>query len=162
MNAPSDHGRRVALYARVSTSDKEQNPETQLLPLREFVQAQGWDIYRTYIDRPRPTTWPTATTGGNYWKTAASAGLIWCCSGAWTGASGRCLMPPPPWKDCAPGVWGSGPTQSPGWIPHRPSGKPFTTSPWPTPSWREGSSGRGSRQEWTGHGDRAVKSAVPG
>ena len=40
----------VAIYARVSTSDREQNPETQLLPLREFVQAQGWDIYRTYID----------------------------------------------------------------------------------------------------------------
>ena len=50
MNAPSDHGRRVALYARVSTSDKEQNVETQLLPLKEFAEAQGWEIYRTYID----------------------------------------------------------------------------------------------------------------
>lgn len=41
---------KVGLYARVSTSDKEQDPETQLLPLRESVEAQGWDIYRTYID----------------------------------------------------------------------------------------------------------------
>ncbi len=41
---------KVAVYARVSTSDKEQNVETQLLPLREFVQAQGWEIYRAYID----------------------------------------------------------------------------------------------------------------
>ena len=41
---------KVALYARVSTSDKEQNVETQLLPLREFVQAQGWAVYRTYVD----------------------------------------------------------------------------------------------------------------
>lgn len=28
---------RVALYARVSTADKDQNPETQLLALREFT-----------------------------------------------------------------------------------------------------------------------------
>ena len=33
--------RRVAIYARVSTSDKDQDPETQLLPLREFVASQG-------------------------------------------------------------------------------------------------------------------------
>jgi DNA invertase Pin-like site-specific DNA recombinase len=42
---------KVAIYARVSTSDKEQNPDTQLLPLREFVKAQGWEIYREYIDQ---------------------------------------------------------------------------------------------------------------
>ena len=41
---------KVAVYARVSTSDKDQDVETQLLPLRDFIQAQGWDIYRTYID----------------------------------------------------------------------------------------------------------------
>ncbi len=28
---------RVAIYARVSTNDKDQNPETQLRPLREHV-----------------------------------------------------------------------------------------------------------------------------
>ena len=50
MNAPSDQGRRVALYGRISTSDKEQDVETQLLPLREFAEAQGWEIYRAYID----------------------------------------------------------------------------------------------------------------
>jgi DNA invertase Pin-like site-specific DNA recombinase len=42
---------RVCLYARVSTSDKDQNPETQLLPLREFVRAQDWEIYREYTDK---------------------------------------------------------------------------------------------------------------
>jgi putative DNA-invertase from lambdoid prophage Rac len=46
---------RVAIYARVSTSDKEQNPETQLLPLREFVKNQSWDIYREYIDHAPAT-----------------------------------------------------------------------------------------------------------
>jgi DNA invertase Pin-like site-specific DNA recombinase len=42
---------RVAIYARVSTTDKGQQPETQLLPLREFCHSQGWEIYREYIDQ---------------------------------------------------------------------------------------------------------------
>src|ERR671915_885003 len=41
---------KVALYARVSTSDKDQDPLTQLLPLRDFCSAQGWEIYREYVD----------------------------------------------------------------------------------------------------------------
>ncbi len=41
---------RVALYARVSTSDKDQNPETQLMPMRDFIEAQGWEVYKTYVD----------------------------------------------------------------------------------------------------------------
>jgi DNA invertase Pin-like site-specific DNA recombinase len=41
---------KVALYARVSTSDKDQDPETQLVPLREFVSAQRWECYREYVD----------------------------------------------------------------------------------------------------------------
>ena len=42
---------KVGLYARVSTSDKEQNPLTQLLPLREYVSAQdGWSIFDEYTD----------------------------------------------------------------------------------------------------------------
>ena len=42
---------KVALYGRVSTSDKEQNPETQLLPMREFVNNQGWETYKEYVDQ---------------------------------------------------------------------------------------------------------------
>ena len=42
---------RVAISARVSTSDKDQEPETQLMPLRDFVQAQEWDVYDEYVDR---------------------------------------------------------------------------------------------------------------
>ena len=41
---------KVALYGRVSTSDKNQDPETQLIPLREFAQAQGWQVYEEYVD----------------------------------------------------------------------------------------------------------------
>jgi putative DNA-invertase from lambdoid prophage Rac len=42
---------RAAIYARVSTSDKEQDPVTQLLPLREFVKNQSWQVYREYVDK---------------------------------------------------------------------------------------------------------------
>jgi DNA invertase Pin-like site-specific DNA recombinase len=42
---------KVALYARVSTSDKDQDPLTQLLPLRDFCLAQGWEVYREYVDQ---------------------------------------------------------------------------------------------------------------
>ena len=41
---------KVALSARVSTSDKEQDPETQLMPMREFCAAQALEIYDEYID----------------------------------------------------------------------------------------------------------------
>ena len=41
---------KVASYARVSTSDKDQNPETQLMPLREFINAQGWETFEEYVD----------------------------------------------------------------------------------------------------------------
>ncbi len=39
----------VGLYARVSTKDKEQNPENQFIRLREYCQARGWE-YREYVD----------------------------------------------------------------------------------------------------------------
>lgn len=44
---------KVAIYARVSTDDKGQNPETQLLQLREFCQRAGWEVYREYVDQAR-------------------------------------------------------------------------------------------------------------
>lgn len=46
---------RTALYARVSTVDKGQNPETQLLPLREFVAAQSWTVADGYVDHASAT-----------------------------------------------------------------------------------------------------------
>ena len=46
---------RVGIYARVSTSrilnsDKAQNPEMQLVPLREFCKARNWAIAGEYVD----------------------------------------------------------------------------------------------------------------
>ena len=47
---------RVALYARVSTVDKNQNPETQLLPLREFARSQeGWAVAGEFVDQASAT-----------------------------------------------------------------------------------------------------------
>ncbi|TAN31376.1 hypothetical protein EPN29_13530 [bacterium] len=42
---------RVAVYARVSTRDKDQNPETQMEPLRAYVAAQGWQVAQEFVDR---------------------------------------------------------------------------------------------------------------
>ncbi|MBN1366605.1 MAG: recombinase family protein [Dehalococcoidales bacterium] len=41
---------KVAIYARVSTKDKDQNPETQLLPLREYCTRQNYEVSREYVD----------------------------------------------------------------------------------------------------------------
>ena len=40
-----------AVYARVSTSDKNQDPETQLIALRDYCSAQGWEVVHEYVDR---------------------------------------------------------------------------------------------------------------
>jgi len=42
-------GLKIGLYARVSTRDKDQNPENQLMKLREFCKNKGWE-YKEYVD----------------------------------------------------------------------------------------------------------------
>jgi DNA invertase Pin-like site-specific DNA recombinase len=42
--------KRVAIYARVSTVDKGQTPETQLLALREDVAHRGFTLAGEYVD----------------------------------------------------------------------------------------------------------------
>lgn len=44
---------KVAVYARVSTDDREQNPETQLYALRNFCRDAGWEIHQEYVDQAR-------------------------------------------------------------------------------------------------------------
>ena len=48
--------KRVAIYARVSTFDKGQDPETQLLQLREYAGRRGFDIAGEYVDYATGTT----------------------------------------------------------------------------------------------------------
>src|SRR5947207_141816 len=42
---------RAALYARVSTRDKGQDCQNQLIQLREFARTQGWTVTGEYFDR---------------------------------------------------------------------------------------------------------------
>jgi len=48
MNTPTEY--RVALYARVSTSNGHQDPEMQLRELREFCSRRGWQVAQEYVD----------------------------------------------------------------------------------------------------------------
>ena len=41
-------GKKVAVYARVSTLD--QSTDSQLLDLRRYVSDRGWQIYQEYVD----------------------------------------------------------------------------------------------------------------
>jgi DNA invertase Pin-like site-specific DNA recombinase len=40
----------VGLYARVSTTDKGQDPQVQLRELREYCERRGWKITEEYVD----------------------------------------------------------------------------------------------------------------
>lgn len=42
---------KVALYARVSTVDRDQNPENQLRILRDYAKRRGWKIFHEYVDK---------------------------------------------------------------------------------------------------------------
>jgi len=44
------HMKRAAIYARVSTKNNGQNPETQLVALRGYVQNRGWEITAECVD----------------------------------------------------------------------------------------------------------------
>lgn len=47
---------KVAIYARVSMDEaaedrRFQDPENQLVPLRQFCQAMGWELHGEYVDK---------------------------------------------------------------------------------------------------------------
>ena len=48
--------KRVALYARVSTLDKGEDPETQLVQLRGYAQARNFEVITEFIDYASGTT----------------------------------------------------------------------------------------------------------
>ncbi len=47
---------KTAIYARVSTRDKGQDVENQLVQLREFCQRSGWTVAHEYIDEASAKT----------------------------------------------------------------------------------------------------------
>jgi len=42
--------KKVAIYGRVSTTDKGQDVDLQLRDLRSYVEARGWQTYKEYVD----------------------------------------------------------------------------------------------------------------
>ncbi|MBI2448245.1 recombinase family protein [Candidatus Microgenomates bacterium] len=42
--------KKIAIYARISTTDKNQDLDTQLIPLQEYVKNRGWEVFRSYTD----------------------------------------------------------------------------------------------------------------
>jgi DNA invertase Pin-like site-specific DNA recombinase len=48
--AQARKGRRTAIYARVSTDDKRQDPETQLLQLREYARVRELEVVEEFVD----------------------------------------------------------------------------------------------------------------
>ena len=46
---------RLAIYARVSTRDKEQTPDTQLFALRQYTAQRGWCVVGEYVDQASAT-----------------------------------------------------------------------------------------------------------
>lgn len=63
---------KVALYARVSTRDKNQNPEVQINQLREYCQREGWEISGEYIDQASASDFVRRTAWVRLMKDAAT------------------------------------------------------------------------------------------
>ena len=63
---------RAALYARVSTADKDQDPETQLHGLRTWASQHGHEVAGEYVDRASAvdmrarTQWRRLLDAGGY------------------------------------------------------------------------------------------------
>lgn len=51
----ADRQTRVALYVRVSTNDRDQDPDTQLLPLRDFASSQRLNVVGEFVDHAPAT-----------------------------------------------------------------------------------------------------------
>src|SRR4051812_8836256 len=52
----TDKHLRAGLYARVSTEDRGQDPETQLRPLREYARRRGFSVVGEFVDHASGTT----------------------------------------------------------------------------------------------------------
>ena len=48
--------KKAVIYARVSTLEKGQDPETQLMQLREYVNRRGFNLAGEFVDYASGTT----------------------------------------------------------------------------------------------------------
>ncbi len=56
MKKQNNRAKRVALYARVDTLDKGQDPQTQLDQLRDYAQRRNFEVMGEFIDYASGTT----------------------------------------------------------------------------------------------------------
>ncbi len=66
---------KVAVYARVSTRDGEQNPVTQLYALREYVAQRGWIIVCEFVDQASATDLRGRTAWRNLLERVRKGGI---------------------------------------------------------------------------------------
>lgn len=91
---------RVALYARVSTIDKGQDPELQLRELREYAGRRGWTIVAECVDN--------GVSGAKESRPALNRLLQGCATPQFRGGRWHCDDPQPDgsqecWAPCPPG-----------------------------------------------------------
>jgi hypothetical protein len=84
--------KRVAIYARVSTLDKGQDPEMQLLGLREYAARRAFIVVGEYVDYASGTRVARNTKPCS--PRRANGTSMWSWSGATTGLR----VPRPPWS----------------------------------------------------------------
>lgn len=46
----TNNSTKIALYARVSTKNNGQDPETQLVALRDYANVRGLQVFNEYVD----------------------------------------------------------------------------------------------------------------
>ena len=85
---------RVALYARVSTRDKDQDPELQLEAMREYIRARGGEGGESSRRPPRATS-PIGRHGHASSPMSPAGGSTSSWSGSSTGPSDQRSTPWP-------------------------------------------------------------------
>ncbi|MGI2336873.1 MAG: recombinase family protein [Dehalogenimonas sp.] len=78
---------KVALYARVSTRDKDQNPEVQLYLMRQYCQTNNFEIFGEYVDEASATDYIKRDGWAKLMKHAATRRfqmiIVWRMDRAW-------------------------------------------------------------------------------
>jgi predicted site-specific integrase-resolvase len=83
---------RIAIYARVSTDDKGQDPENQLRQLRQWCASAGHELVHEYVDHESGRKGRTASNSLRCLRMRTNASLIASYSGRST-ALARCRWP---------------------------------------------------------------------
>jgi DNA invertase Pin-like site-specific DNA recombinase len=104
MKKQENIAKRVALYARVSTPDKGQDPETQLAQLRDYALRRNFEIIGEFIDYASGTTqdrvqYKLMMTAAK--KRKLDVVLVWRYDG--TGRPALCPLDPSPGQ-CPEGI----------------------------------------------------------